>query len=165
MNPSPHSNLVRKYLSVFKVPSFYPGDKDDLLQVGLLGLLRAEETYDSTKSAFETWAWYWIRSYIRNEIRRFKYLHIPVTDVYNISTTYDFRIALKQVAHDLDNKSLDLLTRYLAGQNPTEIGREWGVSRQAIDQRLDKVLTKLRRKHEGRDDKGRRVLLNTTNKT
>lgn len=41
---------------------------DDLHQVGNMGLMRAAETYDPSRSAFSTYALPWIRHYIRREI-------------------------------------------------------------------------------------------------
>jgi len=139
-----HSNLVKRYLRMFKVPRFYPGDKEDLLQVGMIGLLRAIETYDETKSAFETWAWFWIRSSIRDEVKRFKYIHLPLVDTYVPGTSADVKVLFKQMATRLDKKNAELLKRFLAGQNTTEVGKEWGVSRQSVDQRLTKIIQKLK---------------------
>jgi RNA polymerase sigma factor (sigma-70 family) len=52
---------------------------DDLLQVGLQGLVRARETWDPAKGAWSTHASWFIRAYVGREIAtRDSTIHIPV---------------------------------------------------------------------------------------
>ena len=138
-------DLVDYYLRVFEVPSTYPGDKDDLRQVGRMGVLRAIETFDSTKSKFNTWAWFWIRSYIRDEITRHKRRQYSEDLCYH--NRCDRMVLLRQLVSMIDDdRNKELLTRYLAGQTTSEIARTWNVSRQSVDQRLSKIHSNIREK-------------------
>tara|TARA_R110000751_G_scaffold20073_2_gene59240 strand:+ start:5304 stop:5645 length:342 start_codon:yes stop_codon:yes gene_type:complete len=110
----------------------------------MMGLLRAVETYDNNKSAFETWAWFWIRSFIRGEVRRFKHINMVQQETFNPKSSIDIRIMFKQISGNLDSKYTELLSRFLAGQNPVEISRDWGVSRQAIDQRIERMIQRMK---------------------
>ena len=137
MNLIHHSKIVSHYLRTFKIPSSYPGDKADLHQVGMLGILKAIKTFDETKSSFKTWAWYWVRSYIRDEITK----HKPsgYTE-YEDSRSLDRHVLIAQFYDFVDgDKDKEVLTRYLSGQTTTDIGKDWGVSRQSVDQRLYKI--------------------------
>jgi len=141
-----HSKVIDFYLSGFSVPRSYPGDKKDLRQVGLLGLAKAHATHDSTKSSFNTWAWYWVRAYIRDEVKRFKKKTdiMIIIDSHDPTLSMENRIALKNLTSDLEGRDLELITRYIAGQTFTDIGREWNVSRQAVTDRYKKILRKMK---------------------
>ena len=132
-----HSKIVSRYLRFFNIPSTYPGDKFDLHQVGMLGILRAIKTFDKTKSSFNTWAWFWVRSYIRDEILK----HKPSgPSEYETTHSPDTRVMILQFYDFIDGeKDKEVLSRFLSGQTASDIGRDWGVSRQSIDQRLYKI--------------------------
>ena len=142
-----HSKVVDYYLRYFVVPSSYPGDKKDLRQVGLLGLLRARETWDSSKSSFRVWAWYWIRSFIRGEIKKHKHLEAIEETLSDPANSLDRKVFLLAITEELNGKDKELLGRFCCGQNTTEIGKSWGISRQAVDQRLSRILLKIRKEH------------------
>ena len=137
-----HSNIVNNYLRTFRIPSTYPGDRADLHQVGLLGILKAIKTFDEDKSSFKTWAWFWIRSYIRDEITK----HKPsgYTE-YEDNPSLDRYVLIAQFFNFIDGeKDKEILSRFLSGQTTTDIGKDWGVSRQSIDQRLYKIHRKIK---------------------
>lgn len=138
-----HFNLVKKYLRSFDVPSGYPGDKADLYQVGLIGLIKALDTHDPERSRFSTWAWYWIRSEIRNEINK----NTKVVTYYEESSHVPKdNVLIMQLLNMVKiPKDKEVVLRYLSGQTSNDIGKEWGVSRQSIDQRLSRAYANMRR--------------------
>jgi len=142
-----HSKIIGYYLKSFTVPLHYPGDKSDLYQEGLLGLIRAIETYDPTKSSFKTWAWFWIRSYIRDAIAKHNPTQYDHSQISFFQNNRDEAILFKQLASCLTKKEKDVYTRYLSGQTTSEIAETCGVSRQAIDQRLQRVISKLKKEY------------------
>ena len=53
-------------------------NKDDLLQEGMYGLIKAADKFDHTRNiAFSTYASYWIRSYMIKHIHNEKHIRIP----------------------------------------------------------------------------------------
>lgn len=57
--------LANYYASMYK-----GGDKEDLIQEGYIGLMRAVETYNPRKSKFLTYAFYWIRNAMVRAIKK-----------------------------------------------------------------------------------------------
>ena len=142
-----HFKLVRRYLRYFTVPSTYPGDKSDLFQVGVLGILKALDTFDDTKSSFSTWSWYWVRSFIRDEIS--KHQTSGYIDYINNGNP-DKRLLLKELHHLIDNKKdKEVYIMYLGGMTTTDIGKHWGVTRQTIDHRLQRLHNNIKEKVNG----------------
>lgn len=149
-------NLVRRYLKTFEIPSSYPGDKSDLFQVGMIGVLKALDTHDPSKSKIKTWAWYWIRSEVRAEVtRKSKPVIGHEDDVFIIKD----KVLLKQLISMIKiSKDREVVIRYLSGQQTNEISKEWGVSRQCVEQRLARAIKDIRRKVNAKPILGRRRL-------
>jgi RNA polymerase sigma factor (sigma-70 family) len=59
-----NQGLVRTLVNRF-VPSASEADKEDAMQAGSMGLLRALEDYDPEKSSFSTYAAHWVRDHIQ----------------------------------------------------------------------------------------------------
>lgn len=57
--------IVTQLMVTLSIPKEY---YDDIKQEGYIGLIKAQETYNSRKSSFTTWAWIYIRKYINNAI-------------------------------------------------------------------------------------------------
>ena len=159
-----HSKLVRKYLSTFEVPAEYPGDKADLYQVGLIGVLKAMRTHDETKSNITTWAWYWIRSEIRSEVNRLS--KKPSYYEEQVVQPKD-KILMSQLLNMIRiPQDKEAMLRFLSGQKTNEISKHWQVSRQCIEQRIARAKDDIRkgvknanfRKHGRRVHTGRRIL-------
>jgi len=140
-----HSKIVDYYLRNFTVPHSYAGGKEDLRQVGLLGLVKADQTWNKEKSSFQVWAWYWIRSFIRDEIKKHKPIDRSLDLLYPNVSNPEQTIYLNTVVSEFNGRDREMLGRFCCGQNTTEIGKAWGISRQAVDQRLAKVLGKLKK--------------------
>ena len=139
------SKIVDWYLRGFVVPPSYPGNKEDLRQVGLLGLAKAYETHNKTKSSFNSWAWFYVRGFIRDEVKK----HKPRTpsgfnEYFDPSEQYHNRIALTYLLKGIKDKDMELVARYVRGESLTEIGKKWRISRQAVSQRLERIIKKAR---------------------
>jgi len=154
-----HFNLVKRYLKTFKLPANYPGDKSDLLQVGLIGVIKALDTHDPEKSSIATWSWYWIRSEIRSEVNRLtRRIQLDEEPENRMKDSVLISQMLSMIERDKDKQ---VLLRSLLGQTNKEIGDDWGISRQAIQQRLHRAYDDIRRnvnEDRRRFHKGRRIL-------
>lgn len=152
-----HFKLVRKYLGMFQVPSTYPGDKADLFQVGLIGVMKALKTHDETKSNINTWSWYWIRSEIRSEVNR---LSKKIDHVEDQHVPHKDKVLIEQLLNMVQiPKDKEVLLRILSGQQTRDISKQWGVSRQCVEQRLARAHKDIRRRvnHERRVRTSRRL--------
>lgn len=68
---SDHVGLVRRVIHQCHYSS--PGtrgtlDLEDLEQAGMLGVMRALQDYDPERGTFSTYAWQWVRQYVRREL-------------------------------------------------------------------------------------------------
>lgn len=76
--------IAKNYKLVLQVIKRYcsnmsENDEDDLFQQGIIGLVRATETYDnSTNNKFSTYAYFWIRQYITRYAMQNDLIRIPV---------------------------------------------------------------------------------------
>jgi RNA polymerase sporulation-specific sigma factor len=65
-----YHGFLDKYVGLLNVPERY---KEDYIQEGLIGLLKAVRTYDETKGfSFSTYAWRCIKNSVISELRRFE---------------------------------------------------------------------------------------------
>jgi RNA polymerase sigma factor (sigma-70 family) len=125
----------------------------DLEQVGLLGLMGAAERWDPAgRAKFSTFAFHWIRNYVRNEVKRRVYSRRgptrltaePPARVGNDAAHEDLRLALSRLCED----ERELLERRfgLDGRRPqtvTGIARELGRTRENVRKRLARVLAQI----------------------
>lgn len=63
-----YHRFLLKYVSSFDVPYT---EREDLMQEGLIGLLKAVRSYDGVSSAFTTYAFHCIKSHIISALRRY----------------------------------------------------------------------------------------------
>lgn len=65
-----YHGFLDKYVGLLNVPTRY---KEDLIQEGLIGLLKAVRTYDESKGfTFSTYAWRCIKNSVISELRRYE---------------------------------------------------------------------------------------------
>lgn len=76
-------SIANRYIKLTTYHSFL-----DLVQEGSIGLMRAIETYDKNQGSFSTYATFWIRRYIINNINKDKLIIIP-NNTIQISKDYD----------------------------------------------------------------------------
>lgn len=153
-----------KYLINGAARSYYlsGGDKDDLLQEGFLGLLKAAETYNG-KSSFKNYAFLCIRSKIITAVKSAQsYKNKPLVGYVSI---YGSSIELNKLLYDdPENKVIDgensaeliekinkklskfeiiVLKLYLEGLSYTEIGAKLKKEPKSIDNALQRVKKKI----------------------
>jgi RNA polymerase primary sigma factor len=157
-----HLALIKLLASKFKQPVQVT---EDLVQEGVLGLIRATETFDDTKDAkFITYASYWIKAYMTKFLKHeFKY--VPTSNdldslveqvmpsVEQVAIQKDLRsklaAALEIAAPELKQRGIDIvLARYLDDTGITfqQLGDRYGVSKQRIEQIERQMLNKLKKK-------------------
>lgn len=139
------------------------GDKDDLLQEGFLGLLKAADSYDSARGGFKTYAYVCIRSKIISAVKSAKsYKNKPLIDyvsIYGPSTELQ-----KLLSDDPEDKLIDgensaefiqainkklskleiiVLKLYLEGLSYAEIGERVGRDGKSVDNAMQRVKKKI----------------------
>ena len=98
---------------VWKIANRYARhhDVDDLVQEGVIGLMRAIKSYDPEKgAAFGTWAGYWVLAYVNHAFRKTQ----PVGGLKNRSRAS----VAKQLAHCTDPARREMLQRRIAALGP-----------------------------------------------
>lgn len=128
-------------------------DFDDTLQSARLGLIRAAEDWDPSRAAYSTWAHQWIRRFTLPDRRR----RLPDAlslegDVEEVrEETDDSRELVEMLLNAAcDPSTAELVAkRFGLGGRPTEtlreIGAAMGISHQAVGQRIDRALRRMRR--------------------
>lgn len=139
------------------------GDKDDLLQEGFLGLLKAADSYDGARGSFKTYAYVCIRSKIISAVKSAKsYKNKPLIDyvsIYGPSTELQ-----KLLSDDPEDKLIDgensaefiqainkklskleiiVLKLYLEGLSYAEIGARVGRDGKSVDNAMQRVKKKI----------------------
>lgn len=148
-------NLV--YHLIHREYPTYIGD-EDIIQTGMLGLCKAAEKWDESKSKFSTFAIICIRSEIQTEFRkRAKHQGILSLDyeIKNGDTTCDFVTLGDLIVGDedvpyfdigIDLSKLNEKERQIAELLPTgmtqvDIARKLGVSKQYVNRTIRKIRT------------------------
>ena len=136
------------------------GEFDDLVQQGVLGLIRATEKFDPTRDIkFLTYASYWITGFISRQVEKDRQM-ITVDDLEKLDLS--FTIEEDLLLEDLKEKTRDkleeatsnkrdldiVLARYYGDETVTlqELGDKYGVSRQRMEQIEKRILAKLKAK-------------------
>lgn len=160
-----------KYLVKLRAKSLYllGGDRDDVIQEGMIGLYRAICDYDVSKDAsFETFASLVITRQIYAAVRTAsRKKHLPLNDAMSIeeeenvceaglaNNDYDpeslyidgenLEIIERQIQKNLSGFEQGVLESYLNGMNYAEIARQTGKDEKSIYNALNRIRTKLRR--------------------
>ena len=137
------------------------GDTDDLAQEGLLGLLRATDTYDSSQGAsFKTYATICIVSKIKTAIRLSNSKgDMPLngaTDIDSESVPYPDpetlvigeegkREFFEKIKKTLSAFEFEVLNSYLDGLNYKEISLKTGETEKSVDNALQRAKRKIKR--------------------
>jgi RNA polymerase primary sigma factor len=166
MDIKERNELVKEHLPFIRmIASKYHNiiDKEDLIQEGVLGLMRATETFDESRNIkFLTYASYWIKAYIGRYLTKGQ-KHLPTEDMEELNTTaLTETVEADMIYQDLQEKTYDELTksgvktrdldivlsRYLSEEPCTlqELGDKYGVSRQRIKQIEERMIKKIKEK-------------------
>ena len=135
-------------------------EPEDLVQEGLIGLLRAVKSYDSTrKASFATFASRCILFRMLGTIRLFlEQKHLPLDSAQALAELSDrngdpLEAYLKQEEEQLRRQKIktllsgleqETLTLYLNGLSYEEMAQQLGCSTKAVDNALQRVRRKLR---------------------
>lgn len=145
-------NVIRKHK--YKPPAGM--DKDDLFQIGCIGLIYAARKFDPSKNhKFSTYATFWIRSEIS---RMYKSIEVSkrtgvtveldkplnhkgytLAHVIPDQTRFEEDVFVHELARKLIAKE-PLIVKLLAqGYTQREIAKEMGVTHQRISQKIQKL--------------------------
>ena len=130
-------------------------EPEDLVQEGLIGLLRAVKSYDSTrKASFATFASRCILFRMLGTIRLFlEQKHLPLNNYLPLDSGDPLEAYLKQEEEQLRRQKIktllsgleqETLTLYLNGLSYEEMAQQLGCSTKAVDNALQRVRRKLR---------------------
>ena len=132
---------------------------DDLFQEACRGLVRAAQSYDASKSAFSTYAWFWMRRYVYRAAEDpdalLVSLDAPATNAEGDEISYhelvgredpqfgwlDLYLAVETLT--LDDR-LFLIKRFGEGWTLSRIGFLLGVTKQRAHQMEKEILAKLK---------------------
>lgn len=136
-------------------------DRDDRAQQGFLGLIKAVLKYDPSKgreySYFEQGTKAWIRNLSRP---KWASNETPVSpDLFEDLANEDTHacLAANELASEVDRvlrdiqmspSDRDLLNVLMGESTIADVARKWGITRQAMSKRLEKLSARLRRRFE-----------------
>lgn len=145
-----------------RYPSF--AFDDDLIQVGMLGLIRAADTWDESRAKFSTWAYRCILDDIKLELKRrieSTSLSLDYNDTEESNTTMLDHIVgdtdvdlspLMTYGVDLSDREMEVLGYVINGGKVTDLANEQGVSPQAISQVYRRAAYKVKKAIEEADN-------------
>lgn len=143
----------------FVIRRFYPTfwHDEDLVQTGMIGLIRAADTYDPEKGSFSHFAIVCIRNEMMMEFKRrlkqpdalaletpmFGDDDLSIADKYPSDEVVD--ISVLDICNDVLSEKEAELFRYVAdGGSISDLARERNVSKQSISQVYRKACAKLK---------------------
>lgn len=144
-------NMVLVYFVVRKYYPWYIND-EDIIQVGMLALCKAADSWDAERSSFSSYAVWRIRSYISHEIK-VRLRRVPTVSLDAIvsnsedSSLLDFQMGASDVDY-IDTSALykvlsrpqrEVFDRLQAGMTQAEIARDMGISRERVGQHTRKI--------------------------
>ena len=118
-------------------------EQEDLVQAGLLGLLKAIRKYDETKAVLTTWAYRPIRWEIINHLSKNQPVGVSINSVIEPSYVMSQDSISDYLPESLQDDEREMLVLVCAGYNVKEISRileltEYGVSK-LIKLSVDKI--------------------------
>lgn len=125
-------------------------EDSELYSVGCLALVEAARTFDPSKSKFCTWAYLIVRQRIIDEVRRAKRLKedssFAVPDVPEAPSNSTPVHILDEIVgpSSSDDSTKMLLGHYLDGKSLSELGREFGFSKEWVRKKIQSAATKIR---------------------
>lgn len=131
-------------------------EDSEIYSVGCLALVEAVKTFDPSRSKFCTWAWQVVRNRMLDEIKKgSRSKESPSPD---LASTPDDRekpmpvhILPEILANFGDQENQEdtkmLLGHYLEGKSLSELGREFGFSKEWIRKRMQATVCKIREKN------------------
>ena len=154
-----YRSFLSKYVSLLNIPSCY---KEDFVQEGLIGLLKAVRTYNEKVSAFSTYACRCMRNSVISELRKYKRRGIAfevglddsIESVASASAVspedeYVDRESLKQL-HDtvfsvLSPFESSVFEMYLADTPYAVMSKRLGKDVKSVDNAIQRIKNKLKK--------------------
>ncbi len=136
-------------------------DYEDLLQEGMLGLIKAVNLFKEGESSFRTFATLCIKSSLYTAVKKYSALSsLPLNNSveYSIVDKYLFKEnpeeetirkegvneLLKLISDNLSKKELEVLNLYLQGLSYDEISKNANISVKSIDNALQRAKKKIK---------------------
>lgn len=152
-----YSRIMNSYIGTLSVSE---SEREDLLQEGLIGLLKAVRSYEEEKAKFSTYAVTCIKNSIISALRRYNKTvsFVPSSEIFGGTEPQEAEspetILLDtesgRLLHDRLFKALSPLESkvfelYLADETYAEIGKKLGKDVKSIDNTVQRIRSKLKR--------------------
>lgn len=125
-----------------------PLQDSDLYSVGCLALMEAARTFDPSRSKFCTWATRIINQRIIDEIKRSARVREACSDLSLHPDEESEQLPLHLLPDLLDGDVADecmVVGHYLEGKSLSELGREFGFSKEWVRKKIQSAVSKIRR--------------------
>lgn len=125
-----------------------PVQDSDLYSVGCLALMEAVETFDPSKAKFCTWATRIINQRIIDEIKRNARIRESCSDLSLHPDEESEPLPVHLLPDLLDgdgDEECMVVGHYLEGKSLSELGREFGFSKEWIRKKIQSAVSKIRR--------------------
>jgi RNA polymerase sigma factor (sigma-70 family) len=137
------------YSCVLKFVKKGPVEDSELYSVGCLALLDAAKTFDSSKSKFSTWATRIIMQRLIDEFHKSsKTKESCSSDLDDLpkkdSETMPLHLLSDLLGAEHDDRSM-VMGYYLEGKSLSDLGREFGYSKEWIRKKIQSAILKIRR--------------------
>jgi RNA polymerase sigma factor (sigma-70 family) len=144
-----HMGLLRS--CVLKFVKSGPVEDSELYSVGCLALVEASRTFDPSKSKFSTWATLIVTQRLVDELRRGSRIkESPSTDLDSRPEEDRESLPLHLLPDLLggegDERSM-VVGHYLEGRSLSDLGREFGYSKEWIRKKIQSAVSKMRREN------------------
>jgi RNA polymerase sigma factor (sigma-70 family) len=142
----------------YVVRKFYPwrSDDEDIIQVGMIGLIKAADKWDAEKGSFSNFAVICIRGSIASEIKK-QLKQVPTVSLDAIinngdgdTSLLDFQIGSSEIEYVdkpavykvLSPPQREVFDKLQLGMTQAEIARDMGISRERVGQHTRKIRLK-----------------------
>lgn len=146
------AELLQKYARLVKSVAFsyYAAcadcDIEDLVQVGMIALMRAVRTYNvGGEASFETYATHCVRNGIIDELRKTHEPFIPLDDEIEAPQTSSIDFLSEAIASILTPAEMRVLELRLEAFSYAEIAAELGFQKKKVDNLIASARRKLRK--------------------
>lgn len=159
--------LYREYLPVvfWCVSNFSPpeSEKDDLVQEGVIGLIKAIRTYDNESSSFNTYASLCIKRSVISALRKLNRQNrvIQMPDIAETDITpgsqavdkEDYKTIYRQFVGLLSPFEKQTLSLYISGMSYTAMAEKLGCSVKSVDNAITRIKLKLKKKRGNKSER------------
>ena len=162
------AKLYRQYLPVifWCVSSFSPpeSEKDDLVQEGVIGLLKAIRTYDNVSSSFKTYASLCVKRAVISALRKYNRLHmgarntagcVPAATAGEIAANAEEKSMLAsehgrrlytRFLKELSPFEKQILSLYLSGMSYAEMAKRQNRTVKSVDNAMTRIKNKIKKR-------------------